>query len=79
MCFRISRYGLVSTKEAVFLVGGNIGKIGTREEKSSIIAKFSNDQWSIVGNLHQGRSSLTAISTGLLIIIIGGWFSDPSP
>ena len=70
---------MVSTKDAVFLVGGNTGKIDNRELKSSIIAKFSNDQWSIVGNLHQGRSSLTAISNGYLIIIIGGWFSDPDP
>ena len=75
MCLRISKYGMVSTEEAVFVIGGSKNS----KEKSSIIAKFSFDQWSIVGNLHQGRSSLTAISNGYLIIIIGGWFSDPDP
>ena len=78
MWLRISQYGIVSTEDAVFLIGGTIEKEHS-DEKSSIIAKFSIDQWSIVANLHQGRSSLTAISNGFFIIIIGGWFSDPDP
>ena len=74
MIFRISGYATISTQTSVFIIGG-----WNRIELSSIIAEFSDYQWSHFGNLQTARNDHSAISVGSLTFIIGGLSADGKP
>ena len=68
--FRISHYATTNTEDSVYVIGGfTEGSL----RRTSTIAKYKNDIWTIAGNLKQGRSSHGAITVKGRTIIIGGY------
>ena len=70
---RISAYSVASTSEAAFVIGG---LDGSGSSTVDVIAKFENDEWSLLGNLRNGRPAHGSITYGTETLIIGGWTSD---
>ena len=66
--FSIYRYGLISRQSSVLIMGarcdGNVS--------SSLIAKYTIDEWERVGNLQYPRHYHRAISNGDRIYVVGG-------
>ena len=55
--FSISRYGAISRKSSVLIIGGECdGKA------SSLITKYTIDKWEYVGNLQNSRYAHRAIA-----------------
>ena len=65
--FRISRYGVISRKSSVLIIGGNCDG-----NDSSLIAKYTIDKWERVGNLQQSRHGHRAIADDDRIYVVGG-------
>ena len=65
---RIVGYSVASTPEAAFVIGGYDGS-----SKTSVIAQFKNDEWSLYGNLQQSRGFHGSITFGTQTLVIGGW------
>ena len=53
------------------MIGGYDGSLSF-----DVIAKFENDEWSLLGNLRKGRPAHGSITYGTETLIIGGWTSD---
>ena len=65
--FSMRRYGVISRKSSVLIIGGRIdGK------DSSLIAKYTIDKWELVGNLQTPRNGHRAIANGDRIYVVGG-------
>ena len=67
---RISYYATASSKESVYVIGGNTAE--GPHYSTTIIAEYKNDEWYNVGNLKQSRYAHSAITSGPLTMIIGG-------
>ena len=67
MFSRISFYNVASTPDAAFIIGG------WDPDPVTTVAKFENDEWSLYGNLQQGRLYHGAISFGEMSMVVGGW------
>ena len=65
--FSISRYGVVSRKSSVLIIGGVCDDI-----PSSSIAKYTIDKWERVGNLQNSRRGHRAIANEDRIYVVGG-------
>ena len=70
--FSISHYATTSTKESVYIIGGQHYETRGR---SSIIAEYRNAKW-YAGNLNQSRDGHGAITSGSLTMVIGGSSAD---
>ena len=57
---------MTSTESSVYLIGG------WGNPSKATIAKYSNDKWSKLGNLKQGRSYHGAVQHNGQVMIIGG-------
>ena len=73
LCFRsqafsISRYGLISRKSSVLIIGGWCDNTA-----SSLIAKYTIDKWEYVGNLQNSRYAHRAIANEDRIYVVGGY------
>ena len=68
--FRITEYATANTEDSVYIIGGYTGG---SPERTSTIAKYKNDIWTIAGNLKQARNSHEAITVKGRTIIIGGY------
>ena len=66
--FSISRYGVVSRKSSVLIIGGYCDYT-----ISSSIAKYTIDKWERVGNLQELRFAHRAIANEDRIYVVGGW------
>ena len=73
--FSISLYAMVSTQSSVFVFGGRTNDY----DRISSILQYANDEWNIVGNLHQPRSSHSAVLIDSYIMVVGGWSNDDRP
>ena len=71
-------YATTSTEKSVFIIGGftNVSSEGLR---TSIIAEYKDDEWNNAGSLKQSRQAHSAITLGLLTLIIGGESVDGNP
>ena len=72
VCFRshafsISRYGVISRKSSVLIIGGFCDG-----SYSSLIAKYTIDNWERVGNLQNSRAGHRAIANEDRIYVVGG-------
>ena len=67
--YSIRRYATTHTEDSVYIIGGYTDGSPLR---TSTIAKYKNEIWTIAGNLKQGRSSHGAITVKERTIIIGG-------
>lgn len=78
--YRISDYGLVSFKDSIFIIGGSCsnGGPGMPDKDSDLIAKYTIDQWRIVGGLLYARSGHRAILKQNEVIVVGGYYSEMS-
>ena len=65
--FSISRYGVISSKSSVLIIGGYCDG-----SASSLIAKYTIDKWESVGNLQKSRSYHRAIANEDRIYVVGG-------
>ena len=65
--FSIKRYGVISRKSSVLIIGGICDG-----SDSSLIAKYTDDKWEPVGNLQHSRRAHRAISNGDRIYVVGG-------
>ena len=65
--FSISYYGVISRKSSVLIIGGYCDG-----RDSSLIAKYTIDQWERVGNLQNIRHAHRAIANEDRIYVIGG-------
>ena len=65
--FSISRYGVISRKSSVLIIGGYCDGIN-----SSLIAKYTINKWEGAGNLQKSRRGHRAIANGDRIYIVGG-------
>ena len=63
---KISHYSVASTTEAAFVIGGVTGSY------SDVIAQFKDNVWSLYGNLQERRSNHASITSGDIIMVIGG-------
>ena len=68
---KITKYAVASTNEAAFIIGGD-----NYSGQLDIIAKYSDHIWSLFGKLQTPRSSLVAITSGGLTMLIGGYDSN---
>ena len=75
---RISHYATTSTQNSVYVMGGYTHDSSTNR-KTSIIAKYTNDDWFAVGNLRQSRHGHSGITFGSMTMIIGGISTDGKP
>ena len=66
--FSISRYGVISRKSSVLIIGGYCDGL-----LSSSIAKYTIDKWQRVGNLQKSRSYHRAIANEDRIYVVGGY------
>ena len=72
--FRISHYATTHTEDSVYIIGGRTDAGDSRSPKrTSTIAKYKNDIWTIAGNLKQARYSHGAITVEGRTMIIGGY------
>ena len=67
--FRIHFYATTHTEDSVYIIGG---RTGGSPEKTSTIAKYRDDIWTIAGNLKQARYGHEAITVKGRTMIIGG-------
>ena len=67
-CTFIYRYAVVSRGSSVYIIGGqcNGGVYASR------IAKYTEDEWTEVGNLQTGKYAPRAISNGDRFYVVGG-------
>ena len=65
--FSLSRYGVISRKSSVLIIGGLCNSIDT-----SLIAKYTIDKWERVGNLQDSRANHRAIVNDDRIYVVGG-------
>ena len=65
--FSISRYGVISRKSSVLIIGGYCDGF-----PSSLIAKYTIDKWERVGNLQNSRAIHRAIANEDRIYVVGG-------
>ena len=65
--FRVSRYGVISRKSSVLIIGGSCDYYYT-----SLIAKYTIDKWESVGNLQNSRGGHRAIANQDRIYVVGG-------
>ena len=65
---RICAWATTTTGDGLYILGGWVGNAG----RSSIIAKYKNDQWYNVGNLNTLRSNHGVITSGSSTLVIGG-------
>ena len=70
---RFAEYSVASTNQAAFFIGGWHG-----DSRSSVIAKYENDEWSLHGKLKKRRKGHGSIISGTAIIVIGGRTDDDS-
>ena len=63
----ISHYGVISRKSSVLIIGGECDGLS-----SSLVAKYTIDQWQRIGNLQNLRRQHRAIANGDRIYVIGG-------
>ena len=68
--FRILGYATTHTEDSVYIIGGYTDG---SPKRTSTIAKYKNDIWTIAGNLKQARNSHGAITVKGRTIIIGGY------
>ena len=68
--FRITDYATASTDESVLIIGGYTGG---SPSIISTIAEYKNGSWKNIGNLAQARYRHSAITSGPVTIIVGGW------
>ena len=74
---RYYSYSVSSTIQAAFFIGGQGESIGGQgESQLSVISKYENDNWSLLGNLKRRRSSHGSITYGTTLLVIGGWTDD---
>ena len=71
--FRICYYATASTKHSVYIIGGYTKSKDFFSQRSSTIAEYSNDKWSIAGSLKQARSDHVAFKHGGQTMIVGGY------
>ena len=64
----ISYYGVISRKSSVLIIGGLCDG-----NSSSLIAKYTIDQWERVGNLQKSRAYHRAIADDNRIYVVGGF------
>ena len=64
---RIYGYATASTDSAAYIIGGYVGG-----SYISTIAQFKNNQWLKIGDLKEGKSSLSAIFHDGEYLIVGG-------
>ena len=67
--FRISSYATANTEDSVYIIGGFTGGSPWR---TSTIAKYKDNIWTIAGNLKQARAGHGAITIKGRTMIIGG-------
>ena len=66
--FSISRYGVISRKSSVLIIGGYCdGSV------SSLIAKYTDDKWERAGNLQHLRHAHRTIANDDRIYVVGGF------
>ena len=63
----LSYYAVISRKSSVLIIGGQCDGI-----TSSLIAKYTIDQWEHVGNLQNSRQYHRAIANDDRIYVVGG-------
>ena len=68
MLRKYSYYSVSSTNQAAFFIGGWV-----ESSRSSVIAKYENDEWSLHGNLKTPRMGHVSITYGTATIVIGGY------
>ena len=73
LCFRshafsISRYGVISRKSSVLIIGG-----WCDGSSYSLIAKYTIDKWERVGNLQKSRREHRALANEDRIYVVGGY------
>ena len=68
MLRKYSYYSVSSTNQAAFFIGGWV-----ESSRSSVIAKYENDEWSLYGNLKTPRMGHGSITYGTATIVIGGY------
>ena len=73
--FSICFYATTHTETSVYIIGGWTGDSYTGS-RTTVIAEFKNEEWSVVGNLNQSRHVHGAIATGSLSMVIGGSSTD---
>ena len=67
---RIAYYATTHTQESVFIIGG---WTDGRPKKTSLIARYNDDNWTNVGSLNQAREAHGAIAIEEIVIILGGY------
>ena len=65
--FSVSSYGVISRKSSVLIIGGYCDG-----SESSLIAKYTNDNWERVGNLHHTRGRHRVIANQDRFYVVGG-------
>ena len=70
---KIYGYSVSSTNQAAFFIGGWV-----ESSRSSVIAKYENDEWSLYGNLKKPRMGHGSITYGTTTLVIGGSTDDGS-
>ena len=65
--FSIYRYGVISRKASVLIIGGICDG-----SASSLIAKYTIDKWESFGKLQKTRRGHRAIANGDRIYVVGG-------
>ena len=70
----------MSFKDSIFIIGGSCsnGGPGMPDKDSDLIAKYTIDQWRIVGGLLYARSGHRAILKQNEVIVVGGYYSEMS-
>ena len=63
----LSYYAVISRKSSVLIIGGQCDGI-----TSSLIAKYTIDQWERVGNLQNSRRQHRTIANDDRIYVVGG-------
>ena len=66
--FRISRFGLITLENFVYILGGYCGGSAT-----SRIAKFASNTWTDIGNLETARFGHRAIVNSGRVYVVGGY------
>jgi len=64
----INGYSAVSIKDSVIIFGGDTIGLSTTTK----VAKFTNDQWELIGNLVEKRTGHRAITNGFSVVNVGG-------
>ncbi len=66
--FSIYGFGVISRKSSVLIIGGRCD-----DNDSSLIAKYTIDNWEHVGNLQEARNGHRAIANDDQMFVVGGW------